>query len=235
MLDFGAGFVNANTKLEWGNMEFSPLLMVCLSGRWSAESIAVLLQRKADVTHRDVDGKICLHHCLSSLYYHPFRLRADCGRLHWYDESSDSDPSKWIHRYSAAIILLIKHDADVYAEDYSGWSVSDVAYNAESNRPYNGSVRGDVWDFALAVCDHDISEFRRRAGAPRKARYTSLYTRQDFEDLWAGHEHLCPYYDDEEDSFPNSGAGACSDDEDEWCTTDSEDGVSDGVDVEEED
>ena len=232
VLDFGASFVNANIPLEGG---LSPLLVLCRDSRWSAESISVLVKRGADVLHRDDDGKTCLHHLLFSFRYYPYRLREFCQRPHWYDGRSDLDPSKWIRRYSAAIYLLIQLGADIRAEDRFGRS---VAYRA--NAEYLGLVenkddveenccaRGDIWDFTLAVCGYDISGFRR------KAHYGALYTRQDFKDLWAGLEHLCPYYNDEENHFWDVDAGACSDDE-WWLTTDSEDEGSDGDEVDEVD
>jgi hypothetical protein len=240
MLDFGASFVNANTELEGRTPRSSPLSMVCESARWSAESIAVLLQRGADVAHRDMNGNTCLHHCLDSFRYCPYRLRdPECERPHWYDESSNPDPSQWIHHYSAAFILLVNSGADVNAEDRFGRSVSDIAYapfiDIMAGTDETISARGDVWDFALAMCGNNISEFRQRARAPRKARYSQFYTRQDFEDLWAGNKHLCPYYDDEEDGVLDADAKACSEDEDEWATTDSEGEGSDGEEVEMED
>ncbi len=235
-MDFGASFVNANTEDDGGR---SPLLWLCQSYSWSAESIAVLIQRNADLLHRDGGGTTCLHHLLSSFRYCPYRLRESCGRPHWYNESSDPDPSKWIHRYSAAIILLIKHGADVYAVDSWGHSVSDVAYRRwdrdrrdKIKSEQNRCARGDIWDFSLAVCGYDISEFRRTD--PREVCYREEYTRQDFEDLWAGHENLCPYYDDEENHLSDTGAVAGSDEAEEWFTSDSEDEGSDVDEVEEE-
>jgi hypothetical protein len=136
------------------------------------------------------------------------------------------------------IILLIQHGADVYAEDHLGRSPSDFAYcsGVKSCREKLGSMRGDVWDFALAVCGYDISEFRSRHGRYRKARYGTSYTRQDFEELWQGQEHLCPYYDAEEDCSSDENMESYSDeeDEDEWATTDSEDEAVDAVDLQEE-
>lgn len=84
-------------------------------------------------------------------------------------------------------------------------------------------VRGDVWDFVLAVTGHGISEFRQ--GDRREAHYGTHYTRRDFEALWAGHEQLCPYYDDEKDIHQDLDAiyGTDEDSEDEWATTDTED------------
>lgn len=57
-----------------------------------------------------------------------------------------------------------------------------------------GSYGGDLWDFMLDTCGYEIMEFRK--SHPRKAQYVGIYTRQDFELLWEGREHRCPYWDD---------------------------------------
>ena len=161
---------------------------------------------------RDVEGQTCLHDCLS---------------LSWCNGGSS-----YIHQYSAGIMFLIKHGADVYAKDDYGLSVSDIAYADDStdSKWGIGCARGDVWDFCLALTDHNVSEFRQ--GWPRKARYGRRYTRRDFEELWAGNEHLCPYYYDAEDEPADSAASSEDESEGEWATTDSEDEGSDVVDLE---
>ena len=190
MLDFGAVFVNANSKVKSSGFMLSLLLALCSSNRWSPESLAVLLRRKADVMDRDDLGRTCLHLCLSKewdLPYHGFPL-------------NPSYPHP-IHIFSAGIILLIEHGADVHAKDGDGHSVSAYAYAKRTGLKILeelGCVWGDVWDFALAICGYDISEFRRQHGVARRARYNARYTRQVFEGLWAGYEHLCPYYTDED-------------------------------------
>ena len=227
MFDFGSTFVNATTKsLFFGGL--SPLSMLCYGGRWSAESIAILLQRNADVMERDAKDRTCLHHCFSS---------------HWYNGFLDFGRCDWIRRYSEGIILLIKHGADVHAKNCWGQSVSDVAYDGSQIRFLKriGCIRGDVWDFSLAVCGYDISDFR--PGGCRKAHYGAGYTRQDFEKLWEGREHLCPYYYDEEntsfdDTSSSSDGESEESDEDmeseaEW-VTDSGDEGSNVVDMEED-
>ena len=161
---------------------------------------------------RDVQGRTCLHHCLS-------RCWGNAG-------------SSYILRYSAGIIFLIKHGADVHAKDYYDLSVSDIAYADDSMDSWweIGCARGDVWDFCLAVTDYTLSEFRQ--GRPRKACYGRHYTRRYFEELWAGNEHLCPYYYDAEDEPADSAAPSEDESEEEWATTDSEDGGSDVIDLE---
>jgi hypothetical protein len=131
------------------------------------------------------------------------------------------------------IVLLIKHGADLYAEDYNGQSVSHTAYSVESeDRVEFGCVTGDVWDFALVLSGYSISVFRQGHG--RRACYGTLYTRRDFENLWVGREHLCPYYGDEDYFFEDADTMECSSSEDEEgsVTTDSEDGGADVVDFE---
>ena len=161
---------------------------------------------------RDAEGRTCLHHCFS---------------WGW---------SNVKHRHLAGIIFLIKHGADVYAKDTHDRSISDMAYKDfrgdSSEDTWRGSSRGDVWDFCLAVTGYTVSEFRQ--GHPRKANYGTNYTRQDFEELWAGNEHLCPYYYDAEDEPADPVAPADDESEEEWATTDSEDGGSDVMDLDEE-
>lgn len=221
MFDFGSSFVNANTKTT--PTALSPLSELCHWGFWGAESIAVLLKRNADVTERDGNGRTCLHYCLSSP---------------WNNGWSTFGKFDYINRYSAGIILLIQHGADVYAEDQDGRSVSDIAYSRQHRHHFDnvelGCVWGDAWDFALAVCGHDISTFRQ--GRCRKASYGERYNRQHFEKLWEGHEHLCPYYYDEEDCLSEEDFKAFSEEgsAEGWVTTDAEDEESDVVDLEED-
>jgi len=199
-LDFGTGFVNANSTAEY--LGLSLLSGVCSSGRWSAESIAVLLRRSADVTDRDDRGRTCLHHCFQLYRRWEFQSSHDKFPV-------DIGSPHPIHRFSAGLILLIQHGADVCAQDGFGHSVSTYAYmepTGVNGLAELGSVRGDVWDFALARCGYDISEFRHKHGASRKARYSTRYTRQVFESLWAGYEHLCPYYNDEVHGVFDAGA-----------------------------
>lgn len=183
-------------------MQLPLLSFLCFGSRWSAENIAVLLQRNADVTDRDEMRRTCLHHC--------FRRHVICDHVRAGDEfTPDHDSSDQIQRYSEAIILLVKTGADVYAEDNDGRSVSAYAYSrpcGKSNKKKISCICGDVWDFALAMCGYEISKFRQKEGVPRKPRYTACYTRQTFQNLWAGHENLCPYYDDKNHGLFDPGA-----------------------------
>ncbi|KAK9780844.1 putative Ankyrin [Seiridium cardinale] len=95
------------------------------------------------------------------------------------------------------IAYMIKRGADVHATTHTGTSVSDIAYRklcsgAESDKYF----RGDVWDLALEISGHGdkILEFRKKS--PRAVKYSSKYTRADFESLWKGREERCPYWND---------------------------------------
>jgi hypothetical protein len=98
--------------------------------------------------------------------------------------------------WKSILIFLIDRGADVYATDYRGRSVSEVAYSETcwDRREYLGTYRGDLWDAVLDSCGYDIFEFRK--SHPRKVVYDRNYSRQDFELLWKHSEHRCPYWDD---------------------------------------
>lgn len=151
----------------------TPPLMYCMFRRWGTEGFALLLRHGASVRDHDFEGNTCLHLCFNSLH-------------------SPYPPSQ-IQRARDAIIYLIQQGADVFAENIEGQSVSDIAYSLKFG------WSGDIWDCALARCGYDVSHFR--LGRTRQAKYGPHYTRDDFEDLWSGAEHLCPYYDPQEDDI----------------------------------
>jgi hypothetical protein len=113
------------------------------------------------------------------------------------------------------VIYLIQLGAEVQAEDVWGKSVSQYAYSTRPGTELTprregdeyGGYSGTLWDVTLAASGYDIKEFRR--DYPRTARYGPKYTRSDFEQLWTGYEHLCPYWND--DIYPRSGG-----DRDRW-------------------
>ncbi|KAI0530050.1 hypothetical protein GGR58DRAFT_268391 [Xylaria digitata] len=104
------------------------------------------------------------------------------------------------------LVYAIQHRADVYCANKYGVTASKLAYAEESCYDIErdtGSYRVDLWDAVLHACGYNISEFR--TACPRRARYTELYTRKDFELLWKDREHLCPYWEDNEwPMAPNS-------------------------------
>jgi hypothetical protein len=93
-----------------------------------------------------------------------------------------------------AIRYLCDCGADIFATNNEGQSVSALAYDSNTT---SSSFSGDLWDFVLAQCGHDIAQFRK-SYKPREAKYRGLYTRQVFEEMWQGQEERCPYYYDEE-------------------------------------
>ncbi|WKT41236.1 hypothetical protein QSH57_006042 [Fusarium oxysporum f. sp. vasinfectum] len=104
---------------------------------------------------------------------------------------------KYIPEYMDLLMFVIENDGDVWAVDDDGYLAAHYAYNITCGADYLfcPSAKGDLWDAALSYFGYDI--LRVRKYHPRKARYTSGYTRQDFEKLWQGREGDCPYWDDQ--------------------------------------
>ncbi len=142
-------------------------LQHCCRGRWSVQVLEWLLDRGADPNHRSSTGQTVLHIIFKS----------------W---STEMTP----YEHREALILLLKRGADPTAVDNDGKSVSYYAYHS---RTWEGSMAGDAWDSALVHCGHDLWNFRR--GYPRRPNHSGWYRREDFERIWEGQEHLCPYYD----------------------------------------
>lgn len=189
MLDNENLFIDVNATLSGGE---TPLHLTCANGRWSAEVFDILLSRGAQIGDTDHLGRSCLHICIDSEW-------VSNDDWSWYKHHRGS-PSP-VARFVGGMIFLIRNGVDVRATDKYDTSVSDLAYRPSWNwykpeYPRIGSVRGDVWDFCLASCGYDIAEFRQ--GRPRRVHYGAYYSREDFEELWAGKEHLCPYFNDPE-------------------------------------
>ncbi|KNB08957.1 hypothetical protein FOXG_09640 [Fusarium oxysporum f. sp. lycopersici 4287] len=109
-----------------------------------------------------------------------------------------------------AVVFLIQQGADILAVDHHQHSVSMRAYlpnDGDNQYSSKGSYRGDLWDAALTICGHDVSQYRH--AYPRVPRYNRNYGRKDFERLWEGYEALCPYWNDER--YPETGG-----DDDYW-------------------
>jgi hypothetical protein len=149
--------------------------------------------------------------------------------LHMFFRSPIHRPSEV--DWQKALIRLVNGGANVYAVDDWGKSVSEIAFAnlvcAELSNSDLGSYRGDLWDSVLHACDYNIADFRQIC--PRTARYTSNYTREDFEKLWEARESSCPYWDDStwptpsqyhnfEDSYAVNGMilCTCKDEEPTW-------------------
>lgn len=136
----------------------------------------LLLDRGADIHTRDPEGRTCLH--IALMRAEPYRLEQGIRTT----------------------TLLIQRGADVFATDNYGRSVTDIAYECDHNPWWSyGGFRGDLWDAALSQCNY--GKFIRRP-EDRSRHYTQRYTRQHFERLWKGREHLCPYFYDDPRSCP---------------------------------
>ncbi|KAH8893999.1 hypothetical protein GQ53DRAFT_821120 [Thozetella sp. PMI_491] len=101
-----------------------------------------------------------------------------------------------IHQEREVLMCFIQNGADVYDQDDCGLTASEYAYA----NYWLGSYAGDLWDSVLAACGYEVASFR--VNHPRRSKYTtafsSCYTRDQFEIIWAGMEHLCPYYNNDE-------------------------------------
>lgn len=170
-------------NLEQRDLEGCTLLLQALSvltGKEDPRIIALLLERGANVHARNIYRQDCL-----SIFV--------CRR-----KNSRSLERSSVLKDKQVLLLLIQAVADVYARCgfLNRISVSGLAYGTE-NDPFPsrvGSYSGDLWNSVLSESGHDLAEFRARF--PRRAGYTLLYTRDDFEMLWRGREEFCPYYDD---------------------------------------
>lgn len=170
IMDLGASFIDV--KQPYGG----DYLLFKLAGNYSKgytpQKFELLLNRGFSIYDRNDQGETCLHICLRRAKFCMF--------------SNEKE----------SLILLVRKGADVLAVDYSGMSISDVAYNAiYRDEEFDlGAYRGDLWDSVLSECGHDISEMRK--DYPRIPHYTSKYTRECFERLWLDREEFCPYYND---------------------------------------
>lgn len=150
---------------------------------YDEETLREILDSGADINARDRSFNNCLHIC----FKRPFVSLREFKRLY----GSLIKPPGY-----AALKFLIEKGVHVRAINSSGKTVSDYAYSPPLDyRRDFGSCSGDVWDSALHSCGYDIAEFRTE-GHTRKAHYTNRYKREDFERLWQGREHFCPYWDD---------------------------------------
>lgn len=176
VLDNSDAFITIESDIDPQRFNLTPLLTHCYGGRFNVEGLSLLIGRGANVSARDVIGRTCLHHC--------FYLGG------WDTYGGEAQ------RALAGLVYLLSHGADPFAVDDNHMSVSEMAYLGTEDET---SRLGDVWDAALADFGLDIADMRRKF--PRMAYYRPYYTRRDFEELWLGREHLCPYYYDDEEEI----------------------------------
>lgn len=191
LLDYSAGFVTIESIVD-AESHHTPLLQFCAARDWTPEGVSVLLDRGANVHARDRFGKTCLALCVGSLAsWRPWFLVPNITSAQRLAEPRD------------VLLMLIRRGADVLAVDYTGLSVSEIAYLTVGDEGL--SVAGDLWDVVLADCQLDVASFRAACGIRRRPRYGKWYTRELFEDLWRGREHLCPYFYDDEEGLSTDG------------------------------
>ncbi|KAF4419749.1 Palmitoyltransferase AKR1 [Colletotrichum fructicola] len=126
-----------------------------------------------------IDVNMELEEGRTSLHYLVYQIR----RAGWTSEDD-----------RRSLICLIQNGADIHSRDDAGSSIWDAA--KKNNK--QGSYARDMWDFVLAYCGFhsEVEVFARET--PRHAVYRpGWYSRADFEEIWKGMEHLCPYYGDE--------------------------------------
>ncbi|KAH7031571.1 ankyrin repeat-containing domain protein [Microdochium trichocladiopsis] len=171
-------------------------------------AIAELIRLGANVHARDQEARTALHHACRNARF-----------TIWGSKRRGT-------AYLETIELFLKANVDMYSRDCEGFTAADLAYHWCANdwrTEWHGGSPGDIFDAALARCGFDIERFRRTSGQARKARYTDDYQRRDFERLWTGFEHLCPYWNDE--PWPADLATAefssSEESEDAWCEPDS--------------
>jgi len=88
----------------------------------------MFLAKRPDLSARDYDGNTCHHNLLQSANY--------------------------TISYFEILVSLIRAGADVFAVNFDGLSVSDIAYfgSCSENAMY-------MWEAALTVCGYDIAQF----------------------------------------------------------------------------
>ncbi len=138
ILDHGLHFV----ELDGGLTPDTWLQEKLRSSIWHSESIALLLRRqgKGGLPIQHLNG--CLHLAISGSLY------------------------TGLDEMKAALVLLIRGGADVYARDHRGHSVSDIACSKETEfahfpgkyrRNHDLALR-EIWTEALSACGYDAEE-----------------------------------------------------------------------------
>lgn len=134
ILNLGGEFINYEGRDKYGQT----MLLYSSQGVGDGlepHCIKMLLDHGASVTARNNFGETCLH---LALYWLRFPV-----------ETLEKD----------SLLLLVKAGADVYAKDYSGISVSDVANRRERN---GYAYWRDLWDEVLTECGYDPTAVHER-------------------------------------------------------------------------
>lgn len=180
-LDNVSLFVSINSDISTDGSGMTPLLAYCEGGEFCVEGLSSLINRGADVSARSKDGRTCLHHALA------------CS---WFWERGSGSRAVTAR---AALEYLVSHGADPFAVDVYRLSVSQSAYFQGPTwlSEEDDTRKADVWDAVLAGIGVDVAQNRRQYYLERGRDFDMFYTRQGFETVWPGKEHLCSYYDEE--------------------------------------
>lgn len=171
MLEYGAPYIDQDSTNSRDIALITIAENICEED--AREKFNILIKCGANINVRNHWGDTCLQRVISTAN----------------TEDDFEDRLSWI-------TMLIRRGADVDSEDNRGWLITReaYAYNQMDWLFGSGGYRGDLWDAALLSLGFDLLE--RRNFWPRRPHYTSRYTRQHFERLWAGREDQCPYYHD---------------------------------------
>ena len=142
LLDHGSEFINTNCEIPFHSF----LVELLSSGRWSLESIRLLISRGADPGQYVPPLGACLPLAISgSQMESPEGLRD-------------------------ALTLLIMNGADVYARNSRGRSATDIVSDARPKWRYKNQMHKnsnlklkDIWTEALAACGYDPEEVIHRS------------------------------------------------------------------------
>ncbi|KAI7760616.1 hypothetical protein LZL87_009500 [Fusarium oxysporum] len=199
-----------STAIEWianNDNEFS-----CLRMEQTLYISPFVYADSSDTRNQDLIPRVCVESYIS-LSSEPYQARRQIHYLlnKGYDINSFLQGKMGLHylmtkdclwleyipEYMDLLMFVMENGGDVWAVDDDGYLAAHCAYNitCEANYLFCPSAKGDLWDAALSYFGYDILRVRKHH--PRKARYTSGYTRRDFERLWQGREGDCPYWDDQ--------------------------------------
>lgn len=138
---------NLFLDLEQTNYKGSTILLQCLSkDEFDASCLHLLLDKRPNINARDIYGNNCLH-----VYF---------ARSFSISGFNSSNPNISIE--VDILVRLIRADADVYAINYFGRSISDMAYCNLNINPRPASIfKQVIWEAALSICGYDVAEFRK--------------------------------------------------------------------------
>ncbi|KAK1761843.1 hypothetical protein QBC33DRAFT_317182 [Phialemonium atrogriseum] len=185
MLDKSGLALDLEVRMEWLHSAARSLQGTCKECNPVAEeSISLLLQKGADLHARTNTGSTCLH---------------------VYFDNIDAACLSSVRRQVLATLIQDGHD--INAVDGNGHTIEDTQYRCEAKcqgRPIHNVIsrlqllayKRDLWDAVLVQCDRPVVERGLFFGGQqwRTMGARDIAGEKEFEDIWSGLEHLCPYY-----------------------------------------